>query len=992
MSNMIPLLSKLTAYAVPIVMASAAFYAYQVIDVPNEICGFKFVSKRNFPEINAVGYLYEHEKHGCPFLHIETKDSHNFFATTYRTTCIDNTGSTHVLEHLSLHGSEKYPIRSVFIELMKNSLATFMNAFTSIEWTAYPFSSTNHKDFHNLLDVYLDSTFHPRLDKISFESECHHLEFEQPNNKSTPLRHSGVVYNEMNGDTSRPDAYFSNLVRKNLYPNSLFRFQYGGNPPDIANLTLKDIKEQHERYYHPCNALFFHYGSFNATEIMAKINSVIEPFNKSVITIPDELVDQPRWSSPKYVEAEGPADNDPTKVRASMTWMVGDLRNYSEIIDLSVLMALLSDSTLSPLFKGLVEKGYGTKYFETGFSPFVRSPYLSIGLQGMNGTNVNLNKTVLDILNKVYDEGFDQDRIKSILHQQEIEQKTVSDSEGIKLWEQIVSSWIHGVDPFDLIDIKWEFERIKSILAVQPRYFEILMKRKLIDNPHRLDLIMRGVKDFQENIALKTKKELEEKKAKMSEEEKDKIVELAAEIKKSVDAPKPLELLPKISVDDISKEAQKITYEKEENIFFFEQPTNGIAYLRIKADMPLNRRNIQDVKLLKSVLTSVGADDMNEDQFTKQEELYTNGIGASLLIAPSISNSEDLHAYLTIESSALTRDIPVMLSLIQKVVTKPHLDNIERIKLILKMKASGFSSKIASSGHQYASSFAESGLSRGTALGELWGGVTFRKMLQKIDKEENWDEISKRIIKAYNEIFMQSNFTASIHCEKSVKQDIMNDVSKLLSSLNKHETTKTEEFDAITEFMNQQKLKNNTILEIDSSTFFCDVSMKGPSYSSEEAISRFFTVNLLKSEFLHDLIREKLGAYGVIGTCDMYSGTTSFVSYRDTNPVQVLKAFREALDLAINQVDDDMIKRTIIRIISKIDHPVSPGNVGLNRFYNGFTNELAQKTRTKILKMTKKEVIQQAKEMKGEKWTSCIVGNSATTTKPDGFNVIKVFD
>ena len=966
------------------VFITVAHFVFRFSRDEKTVSNFVLRESYPLPQYKATMYLYEHKKHGSPFLHIKTGDKHNFFATTFRTTCIDDSGSTHVLEHLSLHGSKKYPIRSVFTELIKNSVATFLNAFTSVEWTAYPFSSTNHKDFHNVMDVYMDAIFHPKLDEIDFKSEAYHLEFVSPENSSTPLRHSGVVYNEMNGDLSNPESRFEGLIRENLYPDSLFHFQYGGDPKAITKLTLQKIKEQHDRYYHPSNALFFHYGSFDEKEIMEKIDEIISPFDEKKITIPDELVDQPKWKAPHFAERDGPAGDNLSIARASVNWITGDMRNYTDVSDLSFLSSLLTYSQASPLYKGLIKAGVGTNFLNTGYYPYVRSPYFTIGLEGIELNKARkLNETVLKLLNEIYENGFEKSQIDSILHQYELTQKSVSASLGMDMWESIVNIWIHNVNPYDLLDSNREISRIKETLKRQPRYFELLMKEKLIDNTHRLDLVMKGVEGFEEKQSKEVQKELDEKKARMSEQEKEEIVQTAKEIREAVDAPKPLELLPKITVQDLNASYEPINPKIKDNIWYFEQPTNDVSYVNIKCELPLNKENIADMSLLDAVISSIGAGDLNEEEFASKTSLYTGGISTSLTISPSIDNADVLNASFVISSSALVDDFDKMLELMKKVLLSPWLNNTETIRIIMQSIDSNFISSITSDGHKYALLYSSSGLSKGSALNEMWNGVTCNKRIHKIVEENNWENVSKLLKAAYEKILLESTFSGSIHCNEEHESKLVQKLGLLVKELNEISQEKRNNdpssSNAIVDFMNKQKDNKKVVLDIDSSTFFCSIAMNGPLYKAENSITRMVAQTLIKSEFLHNMIREKLGAYGVMEKSDLYTGTYGFVSYRDTNPKEVIDAFKQGVEIATTNITQEMVNRAILQIFSDLDQPQSPSSKGISMFLKGLTNEIIEKFRKNVLKVQARDVIEEAKKMKScfNEWTSAIVGSSA---------------
>lgn len=1236
-------LSGLLSYTVPLAVILSAYFSYSQITKKEITHNFIFKEKRSYPEYNIEAFLYIHSIHGSPFIHIQTNDTHNFFATTFRTTCIDDTGSTHVLEHMSLHGSDHYPINSVFSELLKRSLATLLNAFTSIEWTAYPFSTTNSNDFFNILDVYLDASFHPQLNQIAFESECHHLEFESPNDTSSALHHSGVVYNEMVGSLSKPSDYFESLIRKNLYPDSLFRLEYGGYPPAIANLTLEQLKRMHDMYYHPSNALFFHYGSFDLDKIMQKVDQVISDpqFNNAdkvlfhgnnnnqnikkdqendledniyqqiddndnqnneindgnyqpnddkvelkqnqlddhkrlqqnskkdetkIIQNKDlksnnpelrikekkvkeyfdleKLINQPRWNSPRYVIAEGPSngqigDNGEEKVTVSVSWMVGDLRNVTEITDLTFLSLLLTDTILSPLYKSLITTRIGTNFINTGFMSYTRSPYFCIGLEGVEMTEaIKFNQTVLDILNDVYKNGFDSDRIYSTLHNFEISQKTISNQQGINFWHGLISFWIHNVNPFEVLDENWQIERIKRILKINPRYFEMILKHQLINNKHRLDLIMKGVQNFQEKQAEKVKQELAEMKEKMSNSELKKIVEETNKIQQFVDAPRPVHLLPSITKNDINETQPtklKVEYPlNNDKIMTFVQPTNDIVYLTVKCDLPVDSKDIELVPILSLLLNQIGADDLDENEFANQASLYTGGISVSHIIVPSKDDPNSFKASLLFSGSALSSDIEKFIKLIQKMLTKPWLNNTKRINILLSEKVSAFPNRIAENGHYYALLYSSAGISTSSTLQEMWDGITNMRYVKKLlnlskaelkeieihEKEEKKikehennendvkvekkdhenDESSKKqkrhldheklnqkikkdkeneknkklrnkirtqnvnkkinknvrrrednndksekiknevktstkekattlsidnilknskqnsltsiLTNAYYKSLVlssKSSFTASITCCSDDKDKMEELVTNLLKNLPYHSTPSTynnnKQTNEIIENSKAHFLKYpKTHLKIDSSTFFCGVSVPSPSYNSNSSASFQVAAKLAQAEYLFGAIREKLGAYGAMARYSALMGTTSFLSYRDTSPLLVLKAIDDIIEsLATNKksnllppIDDQMVDRAIVQVFSGFDAPIAPKNAGDSLFLSGVDDALLQKRRSALLKVNKKSIVEDfvyiEEKMKNKLGRETIVGGKIDKALIPEFHVVDVFD
>lgn len=980
-SQLLPAISRFSVYFVPIVMALASIYAYHEINMPSQTHGFVLEYEQHFPEYDFTAYLYKHKTYNCPFLYIKTKDQHNFFSTSFRTTNTDDSGISHILEHLVLQGSEKYPVRSIFNEMRKRSFATFMNGFTSIEWTSFPFSTTNSKDYFNLLDIYLDSTFHPSLTEEIFKSECHHLEFEIPNNSSSSLRHTGVVYNEMIGEQSRPANRFSNLIRRNLYDDSVLGLNYGGDPQKISRLTLESVKEYHKKYYHPSNAIFFHYGSIPVSEVMKKVNYVISSFSNKYKQPKDASIEQPKWLNPRQVEVEGPIVGDPNKILSGIVWMVGDLSNYSDIFDLHFLSELLMDSTSSPLFKGLIKNEIGTNFIHSGFMSVVKQPYFSIALEGVDKNKSFIGKSVLAILNQVFTDNFERKRIDSVLHNLEMQDKLTDSNRGLKIWKNVISSWIHRVNPIDIIDNKWEIERIRSVLALQPRYFELLLKQKLITNSHRLEISMKGVPNFQENYNKKIKSELTNLKNEMTNDDKNKIISETQKLKNMSENVNNVQKLPNLQISDIPTKAEEIKYVNNQKVTYFNTQTNGIAFVTIKSDIPIETENISDLKLLDLVLTDVGADDLDEDQFADEVYLYTGGFDSSLTLNTDCKTGL-LHCHFSLTSSCLVKDFDKMLSLFKKTITNPRIFNNSRIELLMEMTKTNYKNRISQNGNFFSLSFAAQEISKEAKLNELWNGISFYK---KLDKITDFVNLSKYIESLHKNVFMSGTFTASLHCQESHSSSLIPKLNSLISEISPVQPKKVPNSVTFTGEV------TNTILETDSSTYFTSIVTKGPKYTDlENCVKRSFFCLLLSSEILTRKVREELGSYGVSAKHDFNSGITSISSYRDTCPKQVLESFMKSISYCSEYCDIDMIKRMQIRYFSILDSPISPQEYGQSIFYGISNNEIRQKIRELVLNMNVDQITNEAKNLMKANWSSAILGSASLAPLPQKYTNVKL--
>lgn len=1013
---------KLTAYTVPILMIVASIFAFEKTSDPRVIHGFILKEKQNFPSLNIVAYLYEHTRFHFPFLYLSTKDTHNFFVTTFRTASSDDSGALHILEHLIKHSSVNYPVRNLFQELKKRSFATLLTSYSSNEWTAFPFSTTNENDFNNILKVYFDAIFNPLINNETFYSECHRLEFEDPFDHKTPLHHDGTVYNEVHDESLKSNSRYTDLLQENLYPDSILRYRYLGTPSEISKLTISSLKQHHIRYYHPSNALFFHYGSFPVKKMLSYISDAVDSFSPSSAPSDDLLYNQPKWTKPQCADFEGQLDENtqPEKIRASVSWMCGDLRNISDVVDLEFLSILLTQSTVSPLFRGLIKTEFGSRFLATGYFPKVRSPYFSIGLEGFNPTFTLFNQTVLALLKQLYKHGFDANRVKSLLNRYEIRQKTISASQGLKIWKNIIGSWIHDVSPFEIIDPSWEIERLKKLLSVQPHYFEMIMKQKLIDNKHRLDLTMKGNPDFNEELIREEKVELRYYKKNMTIDEKQKIVDIAKLLKKYKYAQKPLNLLPSIKVSDLKPAKPSNDPVIDNNIVFYNSNVNGIVYVEIRGQVPLDSDYIEDIPLLQAVLTAVGADDLDEDSFSTKGQLYTGGIKCEFYIKPSETikkpskndentfqetiesekdidsdddlDNENVEASFVIKASALSRNIDHLFTLLEKMLLAPALNNTEQIAVLISMLAANSEKKLLSNDGKYTSRYASAGLSKAAALEELLTGFTAIRRIDSLVQSNDWPSVSVRIQKVYRHVFRMANFSALIHASDEDKSDLLFLTEDILAKLNDHPFKPRSE-DQIQIFFEEIQQKPKILVPSESNSYQTSVSIKGPLFKENPSLFASFYVltSIIQNEFLYPLITEKLSLGVTKSYFDPIYGIATFSTLKDKNPPSVINTIEESItSLCKEEFNDDIIENAIINIVADLDAPIPPSEEGVDNFIYNLPSKQKLEQRRAILNVTAKDVKNAALVMSTNQKRYVIHGPNQEAMIPQGFELFDI--
>ena len=406
--------------------------------------------------IDAFLYLLEHHGTGARHAHISRNDKENTFSVAFKTVPGDSTGVAHILEHTALCGSKKFPVRDPFFSMLKRSLSTFMNAFTSSDWTMYPFSTQNKTDFYNLMDVYLDSAFFPNLDELSFKQEGHRLEIESDSAGADPLKlvYQGVVYNEMKGAMSSPNQVMVRSILNALYPSTTYGFNSGGDPAVIPSLTYEELKAFHRRHYHPSNAFFYTYGQLPLDDHLNFINEkILKHFER--IDPKTDVPSQPRWNQPKTATYSYPLDKneDPSKkCQVCLAWLTADIKNTYEVLSLTLLGQILLGNPASPLRKVLIDSKLGTALCDgTGFDAENRDTMFVCGLKDVESSDAaDIEAVVFEALAALVEQGIDHELIDAAIHQLEFHRKEITNTPypyGIKLLLVFSGSWFHGGDP-----------------------------------------------------------------------------------------------------------------------------------------------------------------------------------------------------------------------------------------------------------------------------------------------------------------------------------------------------------------------------------------------------------------------------------------------------------------------------------------------------------------------------------------------------------------
>jgi Zn-dependent M16 (insulinase) family peptidase len=415
--------------------------------------GYTINSVTDVPEFDLVAVQLTHNRTGAKHLHLARDDDNNSFGVAFRTVPRDSSGVAHILEHTVLCGSRKYPVRDPFFKMMNRSMATFMNAFTANDWTFYPFSTRNKKDYYNLMSVYMDSVFNPILRQLDFRQEGWRLEHENPWDQHSSIIFKGVVFNEMKGYFASPENVYSQVAQNLLYPTTTYSKVSGGHPISILELTCDQLKAFHAEHYHPSNARFFTYGNFSLCGHLKHLNQdYLQYYVKSAVNT--EIPYEPRWLEPREYCTVGPKENNTAQTAGryfvGISFLLFPVNDAYHSLLLSVLSKLLLDGPSSPLYQTLIESNIGSEYTpNTGYDASTNESSFSVGLQGVKREGIELVKdAVWDALSKVSRKGFEEERVESVLHQIELQLKHQTSHYGRSLMMvmDVCVSWYCGID------------------------------------------------------------------------------------------------------------------------------------------------------------------------------------------------------------------------------------------------------------------------------------------------------------------------------------------------------------------------------------------------------------------------------------------------------------------------------------------------------------------------------------------------------------------
>ena len=878
-------------------------------------------------DLNAQ--IYTESKFNCKHIHLDSKSDEKVFMVAFRTIPEDSTGVAHILEHTALCGSKKYPVRDPFFMMIRRSLNTFMNAFTSSDWTAYPFATQNDKDFNNLLSVYLDSSFFPNLDELDFLQEGHRLEFSESNNSDSDLEIKGVVFNEMKGAMSSISSQLWHGLSRHLYNSTTYKHNSGGDPENIIDLTHDYLVDFHKKHYHPSNATFFTFGNVNPTEIQDFINkNVLENFEPS-----DEIIgvkNEDRISEPKTItEYYNPMPEDEDNHHVVLSWLLGESHNPVELLESYLVSNILLDNSASPLRKTLENTKLGKSLSPlTGLEADHKELVFAAGLEGVGSNKqIEVEKLILDCLKDVVSKGISEELVHSSLHQLEIKQREITGSGmpyGLQIMLSCLPACIHNDDPLKVLDLDSSFDVIKENLK-EERYIEKLIEEKIINNQHRINYCLAPDINFNSKKEKKIQEKISEKSKNLSANDKKRIIELAKNLKARQEKSDNPEILPKVTKEDIPKSreyAKSQSFEDDNKNFYYKVGTNGITYHSIILPCdPLTQDEFKIASLFTNTLTDVGIGDKSYEDIQKIQSAVTGGISASFTLIPN--ENQSAHSLgLKITSKSLEENENKMQDLMIDTAKNSNFSDKNRIKDMLNFISSDNEKSLIQNGHVLSMSNAAAQINNISSTNDFASGLNFIT---------NTNSLSKNIEK-------DSNLDQYIEILNSIKNKIcpIPSYSFTASSLNLDQSQINFSFDNQDNAFNVQNyfdIQQESIGWITGAQVtYCAEAFPTVDFFHDDAPVLSVLGAVLRNGYLHSAIREKGGAYGSGAMQDSNNRVFKFFSYRDPRCSETFEEFKKSREWSLKNISQEQLDEGILGIISSIDKPLSPFGEAMSDF------------------------------------------------------------
>ena len=921
--------------------------------------GFELLREQSIPEINAQGRLYRHRQTGAELLALSNDDPNKTFGVTLRTLPEDDTGLPHILEHSVLGGSEKYPVKEPFLQLVKGSLATFINALTFEDFTAYPVASQNLQDFYNLVDVYLDAVFHPLLSRHTFEQEGWHFELEQ---EDGPLAYRGIVYNEMKGMHATPDYTLGMATMRALFPDVGYRHDAGGDPRQMPQLSYEQFREFHARHYHPANARLYLYGDVPLEETLARLDDFLDDFGEGEAAAPIPL--QPAFEAPRQVRAPYQAGEDDGQAGhyVQVSWLLPETTDPVQALALAVLKEALLGSPGSPLRRALLDAGLGEDVLTGDSWSHTRQPLFAAGLRGVDPEKTDeVEPLILETLGELADDGLAPETVAAAVNTVAFRLREnnpggfMNGQRGLILMFRSLNRWLYDGDPFEALAFAEPLAELQQRLDAERGYLEGMIREHLLDNDHRVTVTLEPAPELGEALAKEERARLAEKETTLAAEERAAIRENTRALQarqNRPDSPEELATLPMLAREDVEREARRIPREEMEvagtRVFLHPLPTNGILYL----DLGFNLRALPDellpyAELFGRTLLEMGTH--GEDVVTINQRIgrATGGIEPELLASAALAENEPGPVWLFLRGKAMVEQTEELLAIVADLLDDVNLDDAGRFRQLVLAEKARREAALLPSAHRVLIGRLRAHFDDASWAEERLQGLESLFFLRSLagEIEDDWPAVRARLVAVRAALLNRKAMLANVTVDEAAWPDVREMLAGFLEKM------PADAFSPIS--WRRPELPRREGFAVPSQVNY--VAKAAPLYNlgyerhgSARAVTRYLTTT-----WLWEKIRAEGGAYGAPASFEPMSGIFAFASYRDPNLQATLDVYDASGEfLRRLEMDEAELDRAIIGAAGDLDParlPDAHSFASLARALTGFDDARRQREREELL-------------------------------------------
>lgn len=916
--------------------------------------GFKLIEESKVEELQSVARIFHHEKSGARLLHLENDDDNKVFSIAFRTPPTDSTGVPHILEHCVLSGSRKYTTKEPFMDMLKSSLQTFINAMTFSDKTLYPIASRNEKDFFNLMDVYLDAVFYPKiyeLPSIFMQEGWHHELF----NKEDKITYKGVVYNEMKGAYSSPEEILEENIAKSLFPDTCYQYSSGGDPDIIPELSYEAFLDFHRKFYHPSNSYIYIYGN---GDIHKELSFIDENYLCSFdeIKVDSYIEKQKPFKLKNEIKDYYPVsidDNDKNRDYLSLNFVLGDNSDLESYLMNKIIGQVLIESQAAPIKKALLDAGIGEDIFSADVG----------GLQqgfGIVAKNTSIDKKekfqeiIFDSLNKLVEEGFDKKLIEASINIVEYDLREASKfpTKGIIYNILSLNSWLYDGNPISHLQYGEVLDKLRE--SISTNYFENYIRDNLINNSHSSLVIIQPKKGLGEEKERDIEKKLDKYKKSLGEEQIEALIlenEKLKEMQLSDDTEEAKATIPKLAISDVDWKAeivpQRVIKDNEITILFHSIFTSKIAYLDLYFDTSMvEEKLIPYINLLAGLLGKLDTKTKSYGELSNHTYVNTGGIEFD---TTAIIKDEKNHRFspkFIVSGKALGDNIPKLIQLIAELIKETKLEDHKRIKELLHQIKSRMEMNIFNRGNVVAAGRVSSYFSASWKYMEKLKGLDFYWFVSDIIErfDDNKEEIISNLNKVYSMIFNRNNLIISFTGDEEDLLIVRDNVQIITEILCKEEFIE-KQYGFTEERLNEGILSSANVQYVAKGYNF---NKLGYEYNGSMKV----LATILNGDYLHNRVRAQGGAYGV-GINFERTGHMTIFSYRDPNLKETIFVYDNIHEYVANlKLNELELTQFIIGTISRLEPAMTPhmkGQLQTIRYISNITNEDIQKIKDEVL-------------------------------------------